>query len=275
MQRHKHLAISSAQQCAELINVGQRKTFCELVQAGLAMPRRIINLSQATTFQAVEISDDPGRIPGKHAIPNCVQIKLQWGQVDGIEATNVLHARYVPPFSPTPTIAEAVHQALAALFTSAGLEAFWPSGSSFFNVSLRDLNTLDQPEVPGTPGAMLGTSTQGPIPNEMAAVLTEQTGQTGPGSRGRIYLPNWAANAVASSGVIDPALMTALTAVANGLIGALLPSGLNLALALPARAAYTGITGATHPARIDQTMDVSAVVVRDNTWDSQRRRGLA
>jgi hypothetical protein len=61
---------------------------------------------------------------------------------------------------------------------------------------------------------------------------------------------------------------------ANGIPAIFTTNGLTLALGLPARSAYTGTTGTPHPARVAATLPVTSLLVRDNHWDSQRRRGL-
>jgi hypothetical protein len=94
--------------------------------------------------------------------------------------------------------------------------------------------------------------------------------------RGRYYIPGFASNAVGAGGVIAAACVTAI----NNWAGNVANSGLSAiigpqVLGLPARAAYTSpITGRNFPARNAQTVALTGVQMKDNHWDSQRRRGL-
>jgi hypothetical protein len=49
-------------------------------------------------------------------------------------------------------------------------------------------------------------------------------------------------------------------------------SGFTPVIVQPARAAYTGATGTSHPARPAGSIDISAHAVRNTLWDSQRKR---
>jgi hypothetical protein len=90
-----------------------------------------------------------------------------------------------------------------------------------------------------------------------------------------MYIPGWAVGASASGDVMAAAMVTALQNWANTIIGALSPSGYTLVIGQRQRAAYTSpITGRQFGPRPPNTVTVSSLSVRDNHWDSQRRRGL-
>jgi len=74
--------------------------------------------------------------------------------------------------------------------------------------------------------------------------------------------------------IISPATMTAIQTWANTIVAALAGQGYTLVIGHVARQAYTGSTGTAHPARAAGTVVITSVTVRDNHWDSQRRRGL-
>jgi hypothetical protein len=200
-------------------------------------------------------------------------VRWIWDQADQKRAFNVTHARYTGAFPGTPALAEAISAGLIAGL--APLEPFLATGTIFHGVDLRDINTANNPIINRTgTSTAAGSSTSLPMPNEMAIVLTERTARTGQSFRGRIFLPGLAANAINSSGLIDAALMTVLANFASGLSGAYSSNGVTQCLALPARAQYTGSTGRVHPARAATTQDVTSTIIRDNHFDSQRRRGL-
>jgi hypothetical protein len=91
-----------------------------------------------------------------------------------------------------------------------------------------------------------------------------------------MYFPGWASNAVGTGGVIAPLAVTALGAWANTNLYANIASAIGAGvIAHPARQAYTSpATGRHFDARPAGTVPIVTVLVRDNHWDSQRRRGL-
>jgi hypothetical protein len=238
------------------------------------MPR-IINLANVTPFQATSLTD-PGYIPGPKIIPNCVQIKLIWGLTDLRVGHNILHAQYTGTPALSATVAQAVFAQLIAGAGWTTLAGFLATTASLNGVSIVDLRSSVATEFTSTGAGQVGTGTLGALPDETAAVVTLRTANRGPAGRGRMYLPGWAGIAMGAGGVIAPGAVTALqtwfnTNVFAGVAAAIGP----LVLALPERAAYTSpATGRQFPHRSATTLAVSQGVVRDNHWDSQRRRGL-
>ena len=236
---------------------------------------RVLDISKLQTFTAVNLLSDPGAIPGKVQIPNAAQIVLTWTLADGKSGHNVLYGRYIPPFAGTAAQATAILAALGSGAQWTAYAAFLATTTSLFNVTIRDVNTIDQPIISATTGAAPGASASPEMPDEVAAVVTLRTGKVGPGNRGRIYLPGFATNALATGNVIAPATVTALGNWAQTIKTAFAAQGYTLALGQRERAAYTSpITGANFPHRPAAAPDITALVVRDNHWDSQRRRGL-
>jgi hypothetical protein len=235
---------------------------------------KIVPLSDLQQFQAVELLLDPGHIPGPKIAPNCVEVRWRWSQADGKLAFNVTHARYTPPYPGTVTLANAIQSSLVSLLTSAALDTALSTSTSFLGVDLRDINAAGFPLIASTGAAHPGTRAEPPMPNEIAAALTLRTQFTGQGNRGRIFLPGFGSNLTTANGVIDAATKTILDNFANGVMAVYTSNALTMAIAKPARAAYTGSTGRAHPARAASTEAVTSVICRDNHWDTQRRRGL-
>lgn len=236
---------------------------------------RLVALSDLQQFAAINLTSDPGHIPGPILIPNVWQVRILWGMADGKGAFNVLHVAVAPGSTPTAAIANGIKSAWQSLMTSSGLLPFLGNSSSMFNVDLRDLSPPgNNPLVSGTAGALTGTSASPSLPNEAAVVLTLRTAKAGPQNRGRIYLPNLATNAVDPTNVIIAGAVTALNSFAAGVISAVQTGGNTMVIAQPARAAYTGKTGTQHPARGAGSQQVTACILRDNHFDTVRRRGL-
>jgi hypothetical protein len=235
---------------------------------------RVVNLANFQQFTAINLLSDPGHIGGPKVIPSCVEVTLQWGLTDGTFGHNVMHAAYGGGFVPTVTIANGLMSALTTGSAWTALASFMPVSGFLASVLLRDLNTAANPIVSATLAGVAGTSPSSAIPDETALVITLRTAKAGRGFRGRIYVPNWATNALGAAGVAASGAVTDLNAWAQTIPGAFSGQGLTLSLGQVARQAYIGSTGTSHPARTATTVPITSLVVRDNHWDSQRRRGL-
>lgn len=234
----------------------------------------LVRLDQIQQFAAINLTLDPGAIGGPVIVPSCAQITLSWIQDNGRYAHNVLYGRYSGPFAGTPTQAQNILNALTTGAAWTGLAGFQSTTSGLSFVSIRDVAIANQPIIASTTGGALGTSASPALPNETAICVTLRTALAGKSGRGRIFVPNFATNALGAGNIIAAGAMTALQAWASTISGALNTQGYVHVLGLPARAAYTGSTGTDHPARAATSVPVTSLVVRDNHWDSQRRRGL-
>jgi|SRR5215471_16420604 len=235
---------------------------------------RIIRLDQAQQFLAINALNDPGAIGGPVVVPQCAQITLLWILESGKQGHNVLYGRYAGGFAGTVAQANAIFAALSTGAAWTALAGFLGTTNSFFGVLIRDVNTANQPIIGSTGTAAPGTSASASLPNETAAVITLRTGSVGRANRGRVYVPGWATNSLGAGNVIAGGAVTALQNWANTIPGALSGQGYTFVIGQRARAQYTGSTGTVHPARPATSIQVTAQTVRDNHWDSQRRRGL-
>jgi hypothetical protein len=218
-------------------------------------------------------SSDPGHIGGPVVIPGCVQVQLVWAQPNGRQALNVLHAAVSGGFATSVSIANAVHTALTTGGAWTALAGWLSTAGSFAGVRLLDLRAANLAPVDSTNAAVPGTSGDDPLPPSAALVVTERTAHAGAGFRGRFFIPNWTDAATATGGVADAGAVSALQAWALTVPTAFAASSMGLAIAQPARAAYTGTSGTAHPARAATTQLVTEVIVRNALWDNQRRRG--
>jgi hypothetical protein len=235
---------------------------------------RVIRLDSLEQFTAINLLLDPGAIGGPVHVPSCAQISLIWGQDDGRTAHNVLYGRFSGPFAGTQTQANGIMTALTTGAAWTAMAAHMPPTSFLAGVSIRNVDVPNQPLVESNVTGAPGTSSGTPLPNEVAICVTLRTANAGRSGRGRIYVPNWATTALGTGNVINAAAVTAVGNWAATITGALNTQGYVFVLGLPERASYTGSTGTVHPHRDATSLVVTSTVVRDNHWDSQRRRGL-
>lgn len=239
------------------------------------MRSRIIRLDQAQAFQAIHVLSDPGYIGGPVVIPNCIQVTMNWALSSGVQGHNVMYGARTGTLTVDQALANSFKAALApnAEFTAMALHL--APTASLASVSVRDVSTAGNPLFTSNTAAVPGTSTGTELPNETAICVSLKTNKSGPAYRGRIYLPGWATTALAANNVIAAAVVTAINNwCGNRLFTAFTSNGMSWALGQPARAAYTGSSGTQHPARVAGYTTIASSSVRDNHWDSQRRRGL-
>lgn len=215
---------------------------------------------------------DEGRIPGPIVIPNAIQVRLVWTLPNTKVVYNVLHGSVAGGFSATAGVADAVFTALKAHASWTAWRARLSSGVSISGVDLRDLRAPNLPIVPSSTAAVAGTGAGVALPPGDALVVTLRTAGAGRGFRGRVYLPGLDSTALAAGGVAAAGTMTDAAAFITAVQSVLAASAITLAIAQPARQLYTGSTGAVHPARSAGIVPVTAITVRNNIIDHQRRR---
>jgi hypothetical protein len=235
---------------------------------------RYVNLANLQQFAAINLTSDPGYDRADHRIPNCAQITLRFLLGSGSVANVVTHGSYNGGFSGSQAQANAILTALSSGAQWTALAPHLAPTVNFFGVSIRDLNAEDQPiidsNVPGGSGTSSGTE----LPDEVAVVVTKRTAFTGPEHRGRMYIPGWATTALGANNTVAAATVTALGNWASIVAGVYSNSGYTFCIGHRHRLAYTSAAGTPIPERLAGTVPITNVAVRDNHWDSQRRRGL-
>lgn len=234
----------------------------------------LVRLENFQQFSAINLLSDPGAIGGPKIIPNCAQISLVWTLPDTKLAHQVFTGRYPGTFNGTQAQANSIMTAFSSGGAWSTLAAFFSTDTFLSAVTIRDLNTANQPLIQSNVASAAGTSASPALPNETAVNVTLRTALAGRANRGRSYVPGWATNALGAGNVVAAAAVTALNAWAQTWPNALAAGSYTLVIGQPARAAYTGSSGTQHPARAAGSVQVTSLVVRDNHWDSQRRRGL-
>jgi len=236
---------------------------------------KLVRLEDLQQFTAVNVLSDGGAIGGPVVIPQAAQIILTWQLTNGRSAVNVLYGRYSGTYPGSTTVANAIKSGITtgALWTA--MAAHLATGAGLMKVGLRDVNTVSQPLVESSATVVPGTSTGSALPDEVAICITLRTNLTGPGNRGRFYIPGWASTAIGTAGVIAPAAVTAAQNWADGGVRVTINANqFTMVLGQQARQAYTGSTGTQHPARAAATLPINGCFCRDNHWDTIRKRGL-
>jgi hypothetical protein len=235
---------------------------------------RVVNLANFDQFTAINLLSDPGAIGGAQLVPSCAHISIHWALPSGKSGFNVLTGRYTGTFAGSVAQANAILAALTTGAPATALLSHMPATVAINDVQIRDIAVANQPVITSQPPGAAGTAAGIALPNEVALVITKRTAGAGRSNRGRMYIPGWTVAAVAADNTAIAAVITDLQAWANTIQNALNGSGYQLVIPNPARAAYIGSTGTAHPARPAGSVTVQSLQVRDNHFDSQRRRGL-
>jgi hypothetical protein len=236
---------------------------------------RIVSLADFQQFAAINLTLDPGRVAGPKIIPNAMMIRLNWTLTDGKTGHNVLYSTYTG--SPAISVAQA-----DAFFSAckggnfSAFAAFLAPTAALASVTLLDVRSTTATEFSSTGPPAPGTSAGSAMPDEVAVVVTLKTALRGPGGRGRFYVPGWASNAEGAGGVIAATAVTALQNWVTSTLGGAFPTiGGAWVLGLPHRVGYTSpVTGRVFPDRPATTIPLTATSVKDNHWDTMRKRGL-
>lgn len=259
------------------MSVGPARAFSVDSGWGTLAAMRIVPVESLQQFAAVQLLSDPGHIAGPVVIPNAMRIRLNWTLGNGKVAHNILYAQWTGSPTISTSLADTVKNGLVNGGTWTTLAAFLVTTASLTSVTLQDARTAVAAEFTSTVAATPGTGAGPQMPDEVAAVVTLRTGNRGPSGRGRIYIPGWiTTGTIGAGGVIAATVVTALQNWATTNLKGTIDSTVGpLSLGLPGRAAYTSDrTGRQFPARAATTVTVTSCQVRNNTWDSQRRRGL-
>lgn len=221
---------------------------------------------------------DGGKIPGPFNVPSVIEIRAQMALPNTKLSFFALHGAYTTPPANMQALATALFNALSSAWGT-NLASLCPPQTIFQNVYVRDMTSYLNPVYTGTGTAVPGSSASPAMPAGAAIVLTEQIASRGRGMKGRIYTGGYATNADGGGGTISAAAQTGLNAFCTAIFNAITGQSLTPCVAQPARYQYQGVTGTVHPARgsvgpppVGTHVNVSAYVLRDNIWDSQRRR---
>jgi hypothetical protein len=216
---------------------------------------------------------DAGRIAGPIVIPTAIEVDLVWNLASGKQVKNVLHGIVGGGFTVTAAVAQAVYANIIASAAWTAWAALLHTTASFQGVNLRDLRQASMPLVSSTGAATPGTGAGTALPPGTSLVISERTAGAGRGFRGRVYLPGLDSTAVvAATGAATGAANTAAVNFVTQVQTSLTASAIALAIANPARQAYTGRKGRAIAARPAGIITVTSLVARLTALTSQRRR---
>jgi len=234
----------------------------------------IVNLANFQQFSAINVLSDPGAVGGPVIVPQCAQITVQFALESGKLGHMVWYGRYSGSFAGTVTQATNILNALNLSTQYDALAAFFATTTILQSVSIRDVNTPNNALITSSLSSKAGTSASPSLPNEVALVVTLRTASAGRQNRGRSFVPGWATNALGAGNVAAGGAVTALQNWADTWSSSLSTNGYTYVLGQKKRQAYTGSTGTSHPARDATSTPITSTPVRDNHWDTIRRRGL-
>lgn len=184
-------------------------------------------------------------------------IKITW-QLAGVDwALNVLHALIPGGESVDDALAAGWATDLAAVHTSSGLSAVQPSTIAIDRVSVRDVRVANQAEHEAEVGS-LGLTALELLPRQVGIKVTTRTNLAGKSFRGGPTIPGFDEAQNNGAGQIAATASDAAEAFVEGLRTAATNRGHTLAVGSPTLGLSTPIT---------------SVIVRDQVWDTQRRRG--
>lgn len=216
---------------------------------------------------------DQGRIAGPIVIPTCIQVRVAWTLPNTKTVFNVMHASVAGGFSATAPVAEAIRAAIVASAAWTAYKANVNSGVNLAFVDLRDQRSANLPLVQSTGAATPGTGAGTALPPGDACVVTLRTANAGRGFRGRVYLPGLDSTALAAGGVLAAGTVTNTQSFVQAIQAALTGQSMTMAIAQPARQAYTSNrTNRVFVARAANMQTVTSIVTRNNIVDHQRRR---
>jgi hypothetical protein len=226
------------------------------------------------------IQTDLGKIPGPVFINNVAAVRLIWTLPNGKEASNVLHASGIGTADLTQGQIDAKFAAIQAAFSGTGsLQTCLHQETTLQGIGVRNLSPIGSPpvahgEVTSSESGIAGTLTDNPLPQGIAFVVSLRTAQGGQQGRGRVFFGGFTEAMNTADGDADPAVFNGARSFLLGVQAALNAGtpALQLCIAHPARAAYTGRSGAEHPARDAGFVPVTSIVTRDHNWDTVRLR---
>jgi len=214
----------------------------------------------------------PGYIAGPLIIPLTFQMRLLWTLPNSKTATNVLHLIVPDGTVNSQALADALYDGIVGFGDTAPYLAYLSSETSLVGVDVRDIRTASQALFQSTGLATAGTGGGNALPEEVSLVVTLRTALAGRAHRGRIFLTGFDDSTLDVNGHADATFVLTTLAFVAGIVAIIGENGMDLGVGHRGHAEYINAKGATVAAEAAGTDRVTNVIVRDNVFDSQRRR---
>lgn len=198
-------------------------------------------------------------------VANAAQMRLIWSVGGTLYALNVMGVVNSTAVAITQALTNTIGAAVKSALTSSTLGSQIHTTVALANVGLRDIRTANTAEFLDSGAAVAGTATGDLLPPQTALVITLRTAQAGRSFRGRVYLPGFAESVSTAAGIYAGTThgVSFITAIKSALV----TSGLDLGVLSRPNAEAT-------PPRAGFITPVTSIVIRDNVWDTQRRRAI-
>lgn len=204
-------------------------------------------------------------------IPNGVQVRLYW-TIQGQQCFNVFGGIVAGGFTATQTIANSLGAAAKSALTSSGLGPLVRTSTVLNSVGLRDVRAANMPEYISAEASVAGTGATDPLPRQIALCVTLRTAMAGKSYRGRVYIGGFIEDCNSSAGEATAATATACTAFVTAVKDAMTAQAIQMAILSPELPQRPTAGGGTLPAKPAFATPVTAVISRNLTWETQRRR---
>lgn len=205
-------------------------------------------------------------------IPQTFQTRFIFAGEGGLTSWNVVTHSVIPDGSPVDVnLANAILQGVAGLWNTT-IGTFCATTTTFAGLRVRDLRSANLAEIPSSVGGASGTAGAGDnLPLNIASCFTVRTGRAGRQFRGRSFWAGYTEDANGANGRMAAAFVTQAEAFAAGLITAHNKLGTQLGVA-HRPTVFDPTTGLPIAPGLGFTTPAILVELRDDRWDSQRRR---
>lgn len=205
---------------------------------------------------------------------NGVEIKLVWTFNAQPFALNILHGQNQTPIAITQAVADALDIAVKGALSSSALASQLNSGVALAHLEMRSMTSNEDPWFVAAGAPAPGTSTENPLPAATALVVSLRTGKRGRSFNGRFYQFGYSELANDAAGGATATAATATRAFVDAVSTAMQSGGRGIQMAVLSR--VTTPPGASAPiVRPTPVLTpVTAAVMADQRWDTQRRRAI-
>jgi hypothetical protein len=202
---------------------------------------------------------------------NGIIITINWSQGTR-RYTNVFYGT-TPAARPLPaTLPETLFTAYKTGNTSSGWIGQVHTTCTMTGVTIKDISVASQPNQFSTSASQAGTSTGGPLPAQVAMVVTLSTAMSGRAFRGRCFLGGIGATALNDADTHTAASGTAAAAFVNAILAANTSNGISTGVFGRALQAGTLKNGTPVGPRTAQFTPIIQARITSQRWDTQRRR---